>query len=153
MTLVERPPIEPRLKGSTELWRQAAELRAAGLTFREVGRRLGVSYTAVRVCLIRPATPPKVMKAPPRAACIHCGKRKPCRPRYLCEPCFSDIEIRDQYPPRNVYGRRGVGHKGRGGAVTPAVAPPRSTDRLQEMIERAERGQALFHASDRLDRR
>lgn len=153
MTDIPPTAVEPRLKGSAELWRQAAKLRAEGHTFRQIGAMLGCSGVGVRVALIRPVTLPVPKKAPPIPMCRACGQKKPSRPRGLCWQCFYAPGVKDRHEPVNVYGRRGAGQKGKGGSVTPTIAAPRSTDRVDEMAERAAKGLPLFHRADRLDRR
>lgn len=81
--------------------------------------------------------------------CRHCNKAKVNRPRGLCWNCYYAEGVRDLYPSTSKYARRGVPNKsGAALPTTPTQELPGTSAKVQVLIERAERGEELFHEFD-----
>jgi hypothetical protein len=82
--------------------------------------------------------------------CPHCKKDKVCQTRGLCTSCYSDIEIRAQYPLRGRQATFGPGNfygPGKPGAA-PTSALPGSEAKIAVLTERVRLGQKLWHPED-----
>lgn len=81
-----------------------------------------------------------------RKRCKNCGKPNPSRPRGLCWPCYYNPAIMSRYPihPKSV---PGILH-GEGHLPQTTNAMPGTEEKIQVMMQRAERGEALFHPMD-----
>jgi len=77
--------------------------------------------------------------------CRHCHTRKVQRARGLCSPCYYTPAIRDRYPPKCVA-------KGPTASKAPLGEPtsahPGSEEKIAIMMERASKGQSVFHPLD-----
>lgn len=80
--------------------------------------------------------------------CRHCVKRKAVRARLLCDPCYSSAEIRDLYPPKSVYARRGVGASEPASDPEPTTAAPGTEGKILVLAARALAGERLWHPED-----
>lgn len=97
---------------------------------------------------------PRVYLPPPMNGqlCRHCPTGRVCRPRGLCFTCYTDREIRCQYPTQNTPSAR----RSLAASVTrvdppsrPAWdAPPGSAKKIEIMVERVRLKQSLFHPQD-----
>lgn len=82
--------------------------------------------------------------------CRHCGHATCSRPRGLCWTCYYNPQIRDQYPTTSKFGRRGPG-QGNANAkmpMEPTNALPGSPEKVEVLIARAMRREALFDPRD-----
>lgn len=77
--------------------------------------------------------------------CRHCDRNPANRCRGLCRDCFAIPEIRERYPPRN---QRGAGSLRFNRPCRPTAAAPGSPEKIRVLIERASRGETLFHDDD-----
>src|SRR5262249_21075557 len=82
--------------------------------------------------------------------CRHCQKVKSNRPRGLCWSCYYRPGVRDLYPSTSKFARRGVADfNGRHRLPEePTDAAPGSEEKIQILMQRAERGEALWHPLD-----
>ena len=82
--------------------------------------------------------------------CQCCHGKKANRPRGLCWVCYYAPGVRDRHPSTSNYARRGSGTANGPGRLPaePTHHPPGSEGKIIAMIERAERGEALFHPLD-----
>jgi hypothetical protein len=82
--------------------------------------------------------------------CRHCGRARVSRPRGLCWNCYYTPGVRDLYPVTSKYGRRGLGNWNRRGLAPthPTHATPGSPEKVLVLMQRAERGQELWHGDD-----
>ncbi len=82
--------------------------------------------------------------------CRHCGRVPSNRPRGLCWSCYYRPGVREQYPSTSKFARRGLDDFN--GRVplpeAPTGAAPGSADKVLVLMERACRGQTLFHPAD-----
>jgi hypothetical protein len=83
--------------------------------------------------------------------CRHCAQRSATRSRRLCWACFSNPEVRRLYPITSPFARRGVrDFFGRPPLPDqPTDAQPGSEEKILVLMERAQRGQSLWHPKDR----
>lgn len=85
-------------------------------------------------------------------ACKHCHRRKACRPRGLCTPCYDAPGVRESYPARGhaKYSRRGVldrlGDEGPPPFTT--AAGPGTPAKEALLTWRAANGFNLWHKGD-----
>lgn len=86
----------------------------------------------------------------PTKICRNCKQGPVSRPRGLCWSCYYRPGVREQYLITSKFARKGIG------AGNPVVRPTEPTDahpateaKILVMQERAQRGEALFHAHDR----
>jgi hypothetical protein len=84
--------------------------------------------------------------------CRHCQRGRICRPRGLCWSCYDTPAISSRYPSTHKHGRRGVanGYKNAPPPRRPTCAAPGSPEKVRIMVERAARGEALWHPLDGL---
>lgn len=78
--------------------------------------------------------------------CIHCYVRKANRPRRLCWSCYYRPGVRDLYPDRNNYGIKDFSKRAL--PTRPTNALPGTEDKIKVFIERAKKGEELFHKDD-----
>ena len=83
----------------------------------------------------------------PRPACVACGEKKANRPRGLCWTCYYRAGVKEAVPRRkfgnhqpDIYGGYGLGE--------PTAALPGSHEKVEVMMERAEKNLSLFHPDD-----
>lgn len=82
--------------------------------------------------------------------CRHCGKVPSNRPRGLCWKCYYTPGVREQYPSTSKFARRGLDDFN-GVSPLPALptpALPGSPEKVEVLMERARRQQALWHPDD-----
>lgn len=82
--------------------------------------------------------------------CRHCGESVISRPRGLCWGCYYRPGVRERYAPINPRGHRGLGvdlMRGRP-SLTPTDHLPGTEGKLLVMMQRALRGEELFHPDD-----
>jgi hypothetical protein len=82
--------------------------------------------------------------------CRHCHRIKASRPRGLCWTCYYTPGVRDRYPSRSKFGRRGPADF-YGRAVLPPVAtpaPPGTPEKVAVLAQRACERLALWHPHD-----
>jgi hypothetical protein len=88
----------------------------------------------------------------PGLTCRHCGRvLLAAYARRLCKPCHRSPAVRDRYPAAGPFARRGVGLGHRVHAPPPDCptdARPGSEAKILVLIDRAARGQQLFHPAD-----
>lgn len=92
----------------------------------------------------------------PAEACVHCSTGRVNRPRGLCWGCYYRPGVKELYPPTSKYAQRGVGNLTgeRPLPAEPTDAEPGTDEKIAVMVERAKRGESLFHPEDvRLDSR
>jgi hypothetical protein len=85
--------------------------------------------------------------------CRHCQKVRSNRPRSLCWTCYYTPGVRELFPSTSKFARRGVGNFC-GTAPLPDFATdaaPGTEAKIQILIERAAKRQALFHPDDNSD--
>lgn len=85
--------------------------------------------------------------------CKHCNRvPQLLHKRGLCWSCYFNPEIRPKYPTSDSpFARRGRGNRGHGAMpAEPTQALPRSPGKVAVMMERAGRGECLFHPADAL---
>lgn len=82
--------------------------------------------------------------------CRHCKVAKVNRPRGLCWSCYYKPGVREACPSTSKFAQRGIGH-----AVAmpplpdqPTKALPGTPEKIAVLVERARRGQSLFHPDD-----
>ena len=82
--------------------------------------------------------------------CRHCQKTHASRPRGLCWTCYYAPGVRDLYPSTSKFARRGVGNFNGAAPLPdfPTNAEPGSEEKIQILMARAQRRQALFHPDD-----
>lgn len=84
-----------------------------------------------------------------RPACRHCQQVRNLVCRGLCWVCYYNSAVRAQYPAAQNYGRRGLGLEDMPRRLPePTAAWPGSAEKLAALIERAARGELLFHPQD-----
>lgn len=126
---------------------RAAALKADGIRYADIGRRLGVSAATVQR-LVDPL-PPADPEPPRPTACRNCGRAKVSRPRGLCWVCYYTPGAKERFASVSKYARRGVPtRKGRRPPATPTDATPGTEAKLLVLIGRAERGERLWHDRD-----
>src|SRR5262245_32627480 len=85
--------------------------------------------------------------------CRHCQKVRSNRPRGLCWTCYYTPGVRELFPSTSKFARRGVGNFC-GTAPLPDLATdaaPGTEEKIQILMERATKRQALFHPDDNSD--
>lgn len=82
--------------------------------------------------------------------CRHCQRVPSNRPRGLCWTCYYTPGVREQYPSTSRYARRGLDDFSGPSPepVLPTAAPPGSEEKVRVLMERARRGQSLWHPAD-----
>ena len=82
--------------------------------------------------------------------CRHCQRVPANRPRGLCWSCYYTPGVRQQYPSTSRYAHRGLGDfTGQTPPPgQPTAAPPGSPEKVAVMMDRARRGQSLWHPAD-----
>jgi hypothetical protein len=87
----------------------------------------------------------------PTVPCRHCGQGRVNRPRGLCWTCYHTPGVRELFPSTSKFHRRGVrDFYGRPPLPhEPTDAQPGSEAKILVLIERAQRGQSLWHPKDR----
>lgn len=81
--------------------------------------------------------------------CRACGQTKRNRARGLCNPCWKNAEIRDEYPSLSPFGQRGSGLiVFRPPPVVPTDALPGTAEKILVMQRRAMMRQPLFCDGD-----
>ncbi len=78
--------------------------------------------------------------------CRHCDRNQVSRPRGLCWSCFYSPGVRERYPPAGSNRGPGIGRKRL--PCEPTYAPPGSPEKIRVLMDRAARGQELFHMED-----
>lgn len=79
--------------------------------------------------------------------CQHCLLFPVSRSRGLCWSCFYRPGVRERYPPQGVT-HRGLGMGRRRLPCEPTDAWPGTPEKIQVFMQRAARGEELFHADD-----
>lgn len=79
--------------------------------------------------------------------CQHCQKNRVARPRKLCWSCYYNPGVRGRYPPI-VLERLSPGTGRRRKPCEPTDAIPGTPEKIRVLMERAERGEELFHEAD-----
>jgi hypothetical protein len=79
--------------------------------------------------------------------CRHCDRRPVARSRGLCWSCFYTPTVRDRYPPLSTQ-NRGLGMGRKRLPCEPCDAIPGTPEKIRVLMERAARGQELFHEHD-----
>lgn len=91
----------------------------------------------------------KIDRNPPVASCRHCKKGNPTRPRGLCYGCYSDLPTRNSYPPTSHYARHGIIGSGvHQLPIHPTSAQPGTAEKICVLMDRAQRGESLWHPLD-----
>lgn len=81
--------------------------------------------------------------------CVHCKAAKCNRPRGLCWSCYYTPGLKEKYPSKSKYARRGVGDfSGAAAPCLPTAEVPGSLEKLFVLEKRAENKQELFHPLD-----
>ena len=84
--------------------------------------------------------------------CRHCGERKICRPRQLCQPCHRSERIRKLYPSTHSAAYRGEANHNLTTTLpdptTATSAKPGSAEKVAVMSARAAAGLSLYHPDD-----
>ena len=80
--------------------------------------------------------------------CRHCDRYQARRPRGLCWSCYYSPGVRERYPPARPTNRRGVGFGNSRLPAEPTGAPPGTPEKLFVLMDRAAKGQELFHPND-----
>ena len=82
--------------------------------------------------------------------CRHCHERKVNRPKGLCFSCYYRDGVRVMYPSTSKFAARGtgLGNRRRPLPIEPTDARPGSALKVAVMMERAARGELLFHPKD-----
>jgi hypothetical protein len=81
--------------------------------------------------------------------CQHCQRSGVNRPRGLCWSCYYSPGVKELYPSTSKFARRGVpDYYGRAPLGEPTTAKPGTPEKVEAMIQRATRGQNLFHPGD-----
>ena len=78
--------------------------------------------------------------------CRHCDRNPVSRSRGLCWSCFYRPGVRERYPP--VVAKSGHGRGRKRLPCDPTDASPGSPEKIRVLMDRAARGQELFHAED-----
>jgi hypothetical protein len=82
-------------------------------------------------------------------ACVHCGRPCRLRPRNLCLRCWSDLDVRHQYPPRGPKGRRSWDDDLEVPPPETATATlPGTEGRIEELARRVKYRQNLHRPDD-----
>jgi hypothetical protein len=96
----------------------------------------------------------------PNRTCRHCQTRQASEARGMCKTCYRDTEIRELYPTADTrYNRRGCGNGNPPGNLPaePTQAVPcvrvkngavANEEKMAVLMQRAERGESLFHPED-----
>lgn len=79
--------------------------------------------------------------------CRHCLRCPVSRPRGLCWSCFYRPGVRERYPPQGP-AIRGLGTGRRRLPCEPTEAWPGSPEKIRVLMDRAARGEELFHEND-----
>lgn len=79
--------------------------------------------------------------------CRHCDRNRVTRSRGLCWSCFYHPGVRERYPP-DPKRRCGLGMGRKRLPCEPTHALPGSPEKIRVLMERAARGQELFHEHD-----
>jgi hypothetical protein len=79
--------------------------------------------------------------------CQHCDRNPVTRSRGLCWSCFYSPGVRERYPP-TLHTRHGLGRARKRLPCEPTDALPGSPEKIRVLMERAARGQELFHEED-----
>src|SRR6185295_13866424 len=77
--------------------------------------------------------------------CRHCDRNPVTRSRGLCGSCFYSPGVRERYPPL-LRGGHGMGRKRL--PCEPTDALPGTPEKIRVLMDRAARGQELFHDED-----
>ena len=82
--------------------------------------------------------------------CGSCQKRKSNRPRGLCWSCYYKPGVRERFPPKSKFARRGVGISYGNAPLAdfPTDEEPGTEAKIMILMERAARRRALFHPLD-----
>lgn len=81
--------------------------------------------------------------------CRNCSRMMWLRSRGLCAMCYDDESIRSRFPAKDEgKQRRGIGLTAPNRMPKPTKHWPGTVGKLRVMIERAERGEKLFHPLD-----
>lgn len=82
--------------------------------------------------------------------CRYCRRKRANRPRGLCWTCYYTPGLRDLFPSTSKFARRGVGNFYGQPPLPdePTDALPGSEEKIRVLMERAAKGQALFHPDD-----
>ena len=82
--------------------------------------------------------------------CHCCHVRLISRPRGLCWRCFYTPGVRDRFPSKSKYARRGVGNGNGNGKLPPfpTHATPGSDEKIAVLEERARMKVLLWHPED-----
>jgi hypothetical protein len=89
-----------------------------------------------------------------RPVCRHCKLRPACRPKKLCYRCFHTPKVRLKYGLKECdveiddYIHKGKVDKSKPLDKHPTDAPPGSEEKVEVLIDRANRGVALWHPLD-----
>lgn len=78
--------------------------------------------------------------------CVHCGHIPANRPRGLCNKCYRNMSIRNLYGATGRYGI--LDFMGSAKKTEPTMSLPGTQDKVAIMMERAERGETLWHHAD-----
>ena len=79
--------------------------------------------------------------------CRHCDRNPVNRPRGLCWSCFYSPGVRERYPPA-ASANRGLGKGCKRLPCDPTGAVPGSPEKIRVLMDRAARGEELFHEED-----
>jgi len=81
--------------------------------------------------------------------CRHCQRVKSNRPRGLCWSCYYTPGVREKFPSTSKFARRGISDfNGRARLPEPTNALPGTEEKVRVLEQRAQLGQALWHALD-----
>lgn len=83
--------------------------------------------------------------------CLHCRRKPGGRPRQLCWTCYYTAGVRELYPVCPRHTRKGVSLTAPKVWPEPTAALPATAGKLAVLIERAERGEHLWHPDDAID--
>lgn len=117
---------------------------------RKANARRGLCTACYGDRAVRATFPAEPAVRKPRTTCVHCSKNLCNRPRGLCWHCYHSPGVKDKYPSTSKYARRGVGNH-TGVQPLPAratTAEPGTEEKVRVMMERAARGESLFHPLD-----
>lgn len=81
--------------------------------------------------------------------CRHCDRNIATRSRGLCWSCYYSPGVRERYPPTE-RSHRGLGTGRRRLPCEPTDAIPGTPEKIRVLMDRAARGQELFHDDDAL---
>jgi hypothetical protein len=79
--------------------------------------------------------------------CRNCDRNQVTRSRGLCWSCFYAPGVRERYPPADKR-RCGLGTGRKRMPCAPTDAIPGSPEKIRVLMDRAARGQELFHEHD-----